>query len=362
MIDQSLSDSAERTEGDASPREARGLLYPFGHWTPAPAEAKQVADGVFWIRMPLPFSLDHINLYVLEDGEGWALVDTGVRMPPIKALWEQLFAGPLAGRPVTRVIVTHYHPDHIGLAGWLCRQWGVPLYITRTEFLMAKMLMLDSAPEPPEEVLNVYRRAGWPGEDIEVMRSKGWGNFARGVSKLPVGYHRLQEGIDLTIGGRSWRIVIGRGHAPEHACLICDEAKIMISGDQVLPRITSNVSVYPTEPHANPLGDWMESIDKLRGLDDALFVLPAHNEPFVGLHARLDQLREDHLAKLERLWSHCQQPRRVVDCFSSLFRKRIEVGDIMMATGEALAHLHYLEYSSRLMRSSDGNVDWFVAA
>lgn len=342
--------------------ERRGLFYPYGRWTSEPGTLFQVSDGVFWLRMPLPISLDHINLWVLDDGDGWAIVDTGLNTGGGKKVWEALFAGPMAGRPVTRVIVTHYHPDHLGLAGWLCERWSVPLTIARTEYLLARTLTLDVRDAPPAEVAAFYARAGWPGEVLEGFRRQSWGNFAKAVSPLPSGFVRLSEGQELTIGGRQWRVVTGRGHSPEHSCLVCDEAGLLIAGDQILPRITPNVSVYPTEPLANPLGDWLESLDRLGGLDGSLRVLPAHDEPFEGLHDRLEQLRADHMRKLDALEDFCAKPRNAYGCFEVLFRRPVGENEIMMATGEALAHLHYLERAGRVTRVKDGAVDLFGRA
>jgi glyoxylase-like metal-dependent hydrolase (beta-lactamase superfamily II) len=349
----------------ASPeaQDFRGLHYPLGRWAPNHGVLHPITDGVFWLRMPLPISLDHINLWVLDDGiNGWVLVDTGLNSSACRAVWDQLFAGPLSGRPVSRIIVTHYHPDHIGLAGWLAARTGAPLWIARTEYLLARMLTLDAQPEPPSDVLNFFKHAGWPHEWLERMRASGWGHFAKGVSALPSGFQRIQDGDALQIGGRTWQVVTGRGHAPEHSCLACDEAGLMISGDQVLPRITSNVSVYPTEPEANPLQDWFDSIDRLSRLSPDLHVLPSHNEPFIGLHTRLEQLRHDHDDKLAKLIALCQEaPRTAVDCFPSLFKRTLGPGDVFPATGEALAHLNYLRGTGALTRLDDGDVMRYAA-
>ncbi len=330
--------------------ERRGLFYPLGRWIPEPGRLHEVAPGVFWLRMPLPFSLDHINLWVLDDGDGWALVDTGLNAPSCKAVWNTLLAGPLAGRAVTRVLVTHYHPDHLGLAGWLTYKTGAPLVMARTEYLMARMLSLDVADAPPEQAVGFYADAGWSEEALAAFRAKGWGRFSLVVSRLPTSFVRMAEGDVLRIGGRAWRVVTGRGHTPEHVCLVSDEDKLMIAGDQVLPRITSNVSVYSTEPEADPLGDWLASIEKLRSLDQDLYVLPAHNEPFKGLHARLNQLEADHHRKLDTLEAHLASPRMATECFEVLFRRAVAADEIMMATGETLAHLHYLERRGRVRR------------
>jgi glyoxylase-like metal-dependent hydrolase (beta-lactamase superfamily II) len=305
--------------------------------------------------------LDHINLWALDAGDGWALVDTGIALPGAGKAWDALFKGPLSAKPVTRVIVTHYHPDHIGMAGWLCQRWNVPLEISRTEYLLARTLTLDIRDAPPSEAVDFGIRAGWPDTALDTMRQRGWGHFNKIVSPLPAGFKRIKEGDVLTIGARKWRVFTGRGHSPEHSCLLSDDG-LMISGDQVLPRITSNVSVYPTEPFADPLGDWLESIEMLRTIDPGVLVLPAHNEPFTGLHARLDQLRDDHREKLDMLLALCATPRTAVESFSTLFRKPITESDYGIATGEAVAHLHWLEERGKLRRVSDpSGVDRFVA-
>ncbi len=350
------SPTAER-----APQELRGLHYPFGRWVPEGGTLFEVMPGIHWLRMPLPFGLDHINLWALDAGDSWALVDTGVNLGITKKYWEALFKGPLAGKPVSRIIATHYHPDHLGLAGWLCERWNVPLEIARTEYLLARTLTLDVRAAPPQEAVDFSIRAGWSDAALDELRSKPWGNFSKIVSPLPAGFKRIRDGTVLTIGTRQWQVVTGRGHSPEHSCLVSDG--VMISGDQVLPRITSNVSVYPTEPYADPLADWLESIETLRSIDPDILVLPAHNEPFRGLHARLDQLRDDHHDKLEKLLQFCAEPRTAVDSFATLFRKPIGEGDYGIATGEAVAHLHWLEERGKLRRTTDaGGVDRFVAA
>lgn len=356
VTDASLTDAPDAGE------ELRGLFYPHGRFVPREGSLFEVAGGVFWLRMPLPMALNHINLWVLEDEDGWAIVDTGLNMPDVVAHWRALLDGPLGGRPVRRVIVTHYHPDHIGLAGWLCRKFQVPLEITREEYLLARTLTLDTPAEVPPEVIEFYRRAGWPDEAMAIFNGGGWGNFGRAVSRLPSGHLRLRAGQVLRIGGRDWRIVHGNGHSPEHACLVCDADGLMIAGDQVLPRITSNISVYPTEPRADPLADWMDSLDRLSQLDAGMRVLPAHNEPFEGLHVRLEQLRDDHLRKLSALTEFCAEPRTVYDTFPVLFRRPVAARETMMASGEALAHLHWLENKGEVVRDTSGPADRYIAA
>ena len=343
------------------PYSHRGLTYPLGRRGPDQGELIELAPGVGWARLPIPGSLKHINVWALDDGEGVALVDTGLAIPPCREAWEALFAGPLAGRRVTRVICTHFHPDHLGLAGWLCERFGVPLWMTRGEWLFGRMLSADVRDAPPPEALAHWRAAGWEEERIEAEAAKGWGRFASVVSPVPVGYVRMQDGDSLTIGGRTWRVVIGSGHCPEHACLLDEEGGLLIAGDQVLPRITSNVSLSLSEPEADPLGEWLASIGKLKRLSDDLLVLPSHGEPFTGLHARLDALAHGHRDRLDALHAKLEEPRRAVDCFSILFGRKIEDNMMGLATGEAMAHLRHLETAGRAVREELDGVYWYRA-
>ena len=357
---------AEPATPDASladtPYSHKGLTYPRGRIGPGHGEVIALADGVGWTRSPVPGSLNHINLWLLEDDGGVALVDSGLDIPPAREAWEALFAGPLAGRTVTRVICTHFHPDHLGLAGWLTSRFGVRLWMTRAEWLFGRMLTADVRVEPPREALDYWRAAGWSEERIAEEAAKGWGRFASVVSPVPASMVRLKDGDRIEIGRRSWRVVIGSGHSPEHACLVDDEGKLMIAGDQVLPRITSNVSLGLSEPEADPLGEWLDSIEKLKALPDHLLVLPSHGEPFTGLHARLDALAEGHRGRLDALHDHLSEPRRALDCFTVLFGRKIEDGSLGLATGEAMAHLRWLEVAGKAVREVEDGVFYFVKA
>jgi glyoxylase-like metal-dependent hydrolase (beta-lactamase superfamily II) len=370
--DVSLTDPGETippldSEGKGTAQNAvegythKGLTYPLGRTGPETGELIRLAEGVGWARLPVPGSLRHINIWVLEDGEGIALVDTGLDIPPSREGWEALFAGPLAGRTVTRIICTHFHPDHIGLAGWLAERFGVPLWMTRDEWLFARMLTADIRDAPPREALAYWRAAGWDEERIADEAKKGWGRFSALVSPVPVGFIRMQDGDVLTIGARGWRVVVGNGHCPEHACLVDEAGGLIVAGDQVLPRITSNVSLSLSEPEADPLGDWLASIAKLKTLPDTLLVLPSHGEPFTGLHARLDALDRGHRERLDALHAHLAEPRRALDCFSILFGRQIDDSIIGLATGEAMAHLRRLEVEGRAVREVRDGVHWYRA-
>jgi glyoxylase-like metal-dependent hydrolase (beta-lactamase superfamily II) len=305
-------------------------------------------------------SLDHINLWALEDGEGWTLVDTGMRTDEIASAWQNIMSGLMADRPAKRVICTHMHPDHIGMAGWLTRRFDCRLWISRLEYLTCRTLVSDMTREAPVDAIRFYHAAGWDAEALERYKTR-FGTFGKMVYTLPDSFRRIADGEEIVMGGRTWRVVVGRGHSPEHACLYCPELRVLISGDQVLPKITSNVSVFPTEPDADPLSDWLESLAsiKLRIPDDVL-VLPSHNEPFRGLHARIEQLIEGHEQALLRVHEALSEPKTAADIFSILFRRRVSGELLTMATGESVAHLNCLIHRGQAVREMDeSGVAWY---
>ncbi len=327
------------------------LRYPFA--PPARGQTLEVASGVHWIRMPLPFMLNHINLWALDDGEGWAIVDTGTSSDDNTQVWRELFAQATDPRPITRIFVTHMHPDHVGMAGWLTRKLRIRLWMTRLEYLNCRVLASESGRDATPDELSFYLQAGWSHAAIASYHQR-FGVFGKHIHALPDSYRRLQDGEELRIGARTWRVVVGSGHSPEHACLYCPELAVLISGDQVLPRISSNISVYPSEPDADPMRDWLASLQKLRReVPDDVLVLPSHNEPFYGLHARLLQLAADHERTFERLKRALRQPRRAVELSEALFGRAISEDDIPllhMATGEAMACLNYLMCRGEVQR------------
>ena len=336
--------------------QAHGLRYPFEE-IPQEGEPIEVADGIFWVRMTLPYSLDHINLWLLRDGDGWTIVDTCVDTQGSRAHYETLFAGFMGGKPLKKVIVTHLHPDHVGLAGWLVERFDAEFYMTRTDYLMCRTMAADTGKTAPEEGMRFYRAAGFDDEALGRYRER-FGSFGSHIHPLPQAFRRIQQGDTLKIDGRDWHIEIGSGHAPEHACLYSPEMKVLISGDQVIPRISSNVSLFPTEPMGNPLQDWIDSCHRLKSvLPDDVLVLPAHNEPFFGLHARLQALIDGHEKSLVRLLDVCAEPRRAIDgkVFSVLFKRRIGREVFFMASGESLSHLMCLVHRGKLEMNFDEN-------
>ncbi|WP_250534619.1 MBL fold metallo-hydrolase [Caballeronia sp. AZ10_KS36] len=339
-----------------------GLHYPFDA-VPASGEAIEVAPGVLWMRLPLPASLDHVNVWALEDGDGWAIVDTGLFMPDAPSRWGALLAGPLGSRRITRVFATHHHADHAGMAGWLARRFDCELWMTRAEYLTCRAFVAEQGREAPQDAIRFYRRAGWRRDTIEQYRSR-FGIAAGMVFPLPDSFRRMEDRQTLDIGKRRWRVTVGLGHSPEHACLYCPELNVLISGDHVLPRISSNVSVHPVEPSANPLGEWLASLSRFaRTVPANALVLPSHNEPFHGLHERIERLDAAARRGLGKLRDRLAEPRRAVDVFGTLFAGAVEEARFSrytLATGEALAYLNYLLANGEATsQADDDGVLWY---
>ncbi len=320
----------------------------------------QVAPGIYWLRMPLPFALGHINLWLLKSGDGWTIVDTGVNTEESAKVWNQTFSSVMDNQPVDRVVVTHLHPDHAGCAGWLCARTGATLMMTREEYMLCQLLLTDIGRPESDAGKVFYTAAGFAADSLHHYE-KIFGFFTRLVSPLPESYQRLSAHDEIVIGEHCWKVIVGRGHSPEHACLYCDEQNLLISGDQLLPTISSNVSVYPGEPAANPLLDWLTSLAELKdAVPENVLVLPAHGEPFRGTHERLDELILEHRDRLDELEAYCRQPRRATDVFSILFKREIVAGNLVMATGEAIAHLNYLVAQGRVEVEMDSSsVSWY---
>jgi len=329
---------------------------------PAPGTTIQVAPGIQWLRMPLPFQLNHINLWLLEDGPGWTIVDTGVGLPDTRALWDRIFAEHLDGRPVTRVLVTHFHPDHMGNAAWLTERWGVQLWCTQGEYFAARLASQRTSPEDFAPRLEHYRRNG--ANPDALSRLAGRGNHYPGlVPSVPIEFHCVREGDVLAIGERRWQVRIVLGHAPEHACLWSAEDDVLISGDQVLPKITTNVSVWAEQPWENPLKLYLDSLARFRPMATGTLVLPSHGLPFRGLHERIVMLRDHHAARLSETLDALREPHSAAEMVPVLFRRQLDTHQLGFAMGEALAHLHFVEADGRAVCvAGDDGVHRFVKA
>jgi glyoxylase-like metal-dependent hydrolase (beta-lactamase superfamily II) len=338
------------------------LDYPFAA-PPAAGEVREIAPGVHWLRMPLPFALDHINLWALADGDGVALVDTGLGDDATRGLWERVFAGFVKGRPVTRVIATHLHPDHAGCVGWLTRRFGAPLYMSQSDYLMAHAWRENVAGFSIDAMMKHLERHGLVGEMFQAQAMRG-NAYRHSVPDFPMTYRRIMDGDELAIGGRVWRVIMGYGHAPEHASLHCAELGLLISGDMLLPRISTNISVNQVDPDADPLELFLSSLRRYGELiAGEPLVLPSHGLPFRGMRQRVGQLEAHHAARLEELEDACGVPRSPADVIETLFRRKLDVHQTFFAMGEALAHLNYLMHAGRLVRApgSDG-IERFVRA
>jgi glyoxylase-like metal-dependent hydrolase (beta-lactamase superfamily II) len=325
---------------------------------PPPGETREVAPGVHWLRMPLPYALDHINLWLLEDGDRLVIVDCGLGDAPTRELWQRIFDGFFAGRAGTRVIATHLHPDHAGNAGWLTQRFDAPLWMSQADFLMAHAWRDDAAGYSVEAMVAHLARNGLAGERLEGLASRG-NNYARVVPEFPRTYRRIMDGETLAIGGRAWRVIMGYGHAPEHASLHCAELDVLISGDMLLPRISTNISVMQVDPDANPLALFLASLRRLGDLVPAgTLVLPSHGLPFRGMRERVAQLEEHHRLRLGELEDVCGEPRAAADVIGTLFRRELDDHQTFFAMGEAIAHLNYLMHDGSLRRTpgADGIV------
>lgn len=322
---------------------------------PEPGVPVTVADGIFWLRARLPLALDHVNLWLCDDGDGWTVVDTGYGDPPTWRMWEATLAGLLAGRPVRRVLVTHFHPDHAGQAGALCRATGAALWMSRTEWLTCRALALDTGTASVATTEDCYRAADLP--EAVVARQVQRGNaYRKVVSEPPPVFTRIVAGQTLTLAGSRWQVLIGQGHAPEQVTLWCSERNLLLAADQILPRISPVIGVWPSEPEADPLRDFLGSLAQYRDLPADCRVLPSHGVPFEGLHDRLAQLAEHHAERLERTLAACAAPATAAAVLQALFQRALDAHQMGFALAETLAHLNRLIGLGRLdsWRRADG--------
>lgn len=332
------------------------LTYPYADQLPEPGLSIEVRPGVHWLRMPLPFALDHINLWLLKDEidgqQGWTIVDCGIARDEVKVLWESVFAQVLQGLPVLRVIVTHMHPDHIGLAHWLCERWDVPLYMSMTDYMTAKHWSSNTAGSAAggESAVRHFHRHGMrDSESLEKIRARS-SYYVNLVPNVPDHFVRLQGGNSILIDGASWQLIAGFGHAPEHLSLYCEDNQVLISGDMVLPRISTNVSVFNYEPLGNPLPAYLKSLNAYDSLPDDTLVLPSHGKPFHGLHVRIAQQHAHHKDRLNEVLEACETPKSTADIIPIMFKRSLDLHQMTFAMGEAIAHLHALHFEGKLRR------------
>jgi glyoxylase-like metal-dependent hydrolase (beta-lactamase superfamily II) len=343
------------------------LNYPFYDEMPATGTAMLVAPGIKWLRMPLPFALNHINLWLLEDHfqgvDGWAVVDCGVATPEIRAAWELILANELEGKPVTRLIVTHMHPDHVGNADWLCKKLNVQLFMSLTDYAMSRSMLAKPTGSGGVQAAAHFEVHGMAsGKDLAKIAERG-NYYGSMVDGLPDSMHRLLGGRSLQIGANNWHLDAGYGHAPEHISLYCAALSVVISGDMLLPRISTNISVWDMEPEANPLPLFLDSLAVYEALPADVLVLPSHGKPFTGAHERVQQLRDHHRDRLAELLDACKAaPCTAADACKVLFKRELDLHQMSFAMGEALAHLHALWFAGSVQRRRSAAGAWeFVA-
>ena len=342
------------------------LVYPLGDTIPPPGSVQSIAPGLRWLRMPLPFALDHINLWLLDDEvdgkTGVCTVDCGAGTDATREAWEQIFAGPMARQALVRVLATHCHPDHVGLSDWLCQRFDAPFWITTGEYGYARMMSAGLPGVDGSAAIPHFERHGLNAPDMLARMGERRNYYPSLVPAVPQAYTRMRDGQLIAIGAHSWRMIAGFGHSPEHASLYCAELGILISGDMVLPRISTNVSVFAVEPEGNPLQLYLESLGRFDELPADTLVLPSHGKPFRGLHTRIAQLRAHHAARLAEVMDACRTPRSAVDIVPLMFRRPLDPHQLSFALGEALAHLHLLWRDGLLQRTigTDGVFRFFV--
>lgn len=338
----------------ANARESE-LHYPLGETLPQPGEALDLAPGLRWVRMGLPFALDHINLWLLRDRidgvEGWTIVDCGITSDATRAHWETIFATRLDGLPVLRVMATHFHPDHLGLAHWLTERWNCRLWVSATDFNLARLASSSTVGMGGASAAAFFGSHGLTDEDsLQKIRERA-DYYPKMVPAVPTAFRRLMDGMTVQVGGRTWRCIAGYGHAPEHISLFCEEAKLLISGDMVLPRISTNVSVVDVEPEADPLNLYLQSLTRYLELPADTLVLPSHGKPFTGLHQRIDQLQEHHDERFAEVIAACRaEPTHAAGLLPVLFKRKLDLHQTTFAMGEAIAHLNALWLQGELKR------------
>lgn len=335
------------------------LDYPFSEDLPAPGAVFEIAPGLYWLRMGLPFALNHINLWLLEDAldagtgpvRGWTIIDCGIADDATRTAWETIFSLYLRGLPVLRVIATHCHPDHVGLADWLCKRWHAPLWMTAGEYGFARMMSASLPGAEGTAAVPHFQQHGLTDPRMIEQLAERKNYYPSLVPSVPAAFHRLQDGQSVMIGGHGWRVIAGFGHSPEHAALYCKDLNVLISGDMVLPRISTNVSVFAIEPEGNPVQQYLDSLQNFLALPADTLVLPSHGKPFRGLHRRIAQLKDHHAARLAEVVRACKaKPQSAAEIVPLMFARALDSHQLGFALGEALAHLHKLWFDGELLR------------
>ncbi len=337
----------------------QALSFPFPD-LPAIGSTIAVAEGVAWLRMPLPFALDHINLWLLNDdagdGKNFTAVDTGFGSSETMAAWDKI----LSGKILNRSIVTHGHPDHLGLAGWLEEKYSAQMWMTQGDYTVAHLINAQVGGYAVPAMLEFFARHGLDSARLAALDKRG-NAYKKGVPEIPQSYRRLFDGQIIRVGENDWRVMMGFGHAAEHASLYCESLGVLIAGDMLLPRISTNVGVNPTNPDDDPLQWFLDAIVAYRALPNDTLVLPSHGKPFRGIGARVTQLHDHHAERCSRLIAACATPKHAAELIPILFDRDIaDAHQVMFAMGEAIAHLNHLMHTHRLRRLKDSSVNGLI--
>ncbi|MDX2425781.1 MAG: MBL fold metallo-hydrolase [Cycloclasticus sp.] len=332
-------------------KKINALQYPISS-KPEFGVPLEVSEGIFLLKMPIPYALDHINLWLLRDNSGWTIVDSGYYSEEAAALWDKVLTGFCDNQPIQKIVITHFHPDHVGMAQWLANKTMAPIHMSQIEYLTAHMACQTHSEPQKASRQQYFKRFGLTQEQLEGLQGR-IGGYVNGVPEAPIAYHRMVDTESLSINNETWSLLQFSGHSPGHICLFNAERKILISGDQILPSISPNISVNFNETEADPLADYLSSLTKLATLDKDTLVLPAHGRTFIGVQERSNTLTQGHLDSLEQLRAFCQTPRTGLEVIEEMFGNRLSIFNLSLATGEAMAHLNYLIGTAEISRSDE---------
>jgi glyoxylase-like metal-dependent hydrolase (beta-lactamase superfamily II) len=328
--------------------------YIIGDKIPDPTAPIEIAEGILWLRLPMPIALDHINLYLLDDGDSWVLIDTGLADPVSIEIWNTLLKNHLSGRPIRKIIVTHFHPDHVGLAGWLLEKMDSEFWMTQIEWLSARQAYLNIDGISTKAMVDFYKRAGLDDQTVKIYEKTG-NDYREMVTPIPPVYKRIEKTTTFIIGGRTWLPVFGSGHSPDHVSFYCKKDKIMLGGDMLLPRITPIIAVWWQEPDGDPLAGYLDFLDTLGPIATDAMILPAHNRPYRELHTRVSDLISHHKERLETTYDACKTGASADFVMKSLFKRELDAFQARFAIGETIAHINNLLITGELKKDIDEN-------
>lgn len=344
--------------GSVAKTAHHGIDYPFGTH-PGDAAAIEIRPGLLWHRMPIRMgNLGHINSYLIEDDDGWTMIDAGYGGAPNQELWERFFTAHLKGKPVVRLICTHSHPDHIGLAPWMCDRWGIGVTMTLAEWIFGRMMALESGGKIHDNVLDYFKKMGSPDSELEEIASFGHNPHFGGIPPMPSSFTRIEGGDVFRLGGEDWTVLIGRGHSHEHACLYSEALGILIGGDIVLPKISPHIGSFATEPEGDPLKQFVSTVKAFRKLPAATLVLPSHNDVFTGLHNQLDYYLDHHDRRIEAILAACETEQTVMSLVPVLFKGDLSKLARRLGVTEALAHCNHLMAGGLMTRRLNDAGQW----